>query len=150
MADRTSASITVTAPLAQVMTVIADFAAYPQWIPAIRSAEVISRDEAGRGTRVRFQLDAGVIRDSYVLAYTWDADRAVRWELAEAGSVITEMDGGYLLAGTGQSTTVTYELMVDVRIPMLGMMKRRAEKAIIDTALKGLKGRVEAGTGGTT
>jgi carbon monoxide dehydrogenase subunit G len=150
MADRTSASIAVTAPLAEVMSVIADFAAYPQWISAIRSAEVISRDEAGRGTRVRFQLDAGVIRDSYVLAYTWDSDRAVRWELAEAGAVITEMDGGYLLADAGQGTTVTYELVVDVRIPMLGMMKRRAEKAIVDTALKGLKGRVEAGTGGTT
>ena len=51
---------------------------------------------------------------------------------------------------SGAATTVTYELTVDVRIPMLGMMKRRAEKSIVDTALKGLKGRVEAGTGGTT
>jgi ribosome-associated toxin RatA of RatAB toxin-antitoxin module len=150
MADRTSASITVAAPLAEVMAVIADFAAYPQWISEIRAAEVISQDEAGRGVRVRFQLDAGLIRDSYVLAYTWDGDRAVKWELAEAGTVITEMNGGYLLADTGQGTAVTYELMIDVRIPMLGMMKRRAEKAVIDTALKGLKGRVEAGTGGTT
>jgi carbon monoxide dehydrogenase subunit G len=150
MADRTSASITVAAPLAEVMTVIADFAAYPQWASAVRSAEVISRDAAGRGTRVRFQLDAGVIRDSYVLAYDWDGDSAVRWDLAEAGTVITAMSGGYLLADAGHGTTVTYELTVDVRIPMLGMMKRRAEKTIIDTALRGLKGRVEAGTGGTT
>ena len=150
MADRTSASITVAAPLASVMAVIADFAAYPQWASAVRSTEVISRDGAGRGTRVRFQLDAGVIKDSYVLAYDWDGDTVVRWELAEAGTVITAMCGGYLLAGTGVGTTVTYELTVDVRIPMLGMMKRRAEKSIVDTALKGLKGRVEAGTGGTT
>jgi len=150
MADRTSASITVAAPLASVMAVIADFAAYPQWASAVRSTEVISRDGAGRGTRVRFQLDAGVIKDSYVLAYDWDGDTVVRWELAEAGTVITAMNGGYLLADTGHGTTVTYELTVDVRIPMLGMMKRRAEKSIVDTALKGLKGRVEAGTGGTT
>jgi len=150
MADRTSASITVAAPLAEVMAVIADFPAYPQWASAVRSTEVISRDGAGRGTQVRFQLDAGVIRDSYVLAYDWDGDTAVRWELAEAGTVITAMNGGYLLADTGHGTTVTSELTVDVRIPMLGMMKRRAEKSIVDTALKGLKGRVEAGTGGTT
>ena len=150
MADRTSASITVAAPLASVMAVIADFAAYPQWASAVRSTEVISRDGAGRGTQVRFQLDAGVIRDSYVLAYDWDGDTVVRWELAEAGTVITAMSGGYLLAGTDHGTTVSYELAVDVRIPMLGVMKRRAEKSIVDTALKGLKGRVEAGTGGTT
>ncbi len=148
MADRTSASITVAAPLAEVMAVIADFAAYPQWASAVRSTEVISQDSAGRGTRVRFQLDAGVIKDSYVLSYDWDGDTAVRWELAEPGAVITAMTGGYLLAGTGSGTRVTYELTVDVRIPMLGMLKRRAEKTIIDTALKGLKDRVEAAGGG--
>src|SRR6516165_12690798 len=100
MADRTSASITVAAPLAEVMAVIADFPAYPQWASAVRSTEVISRDGAGRGTQVRFQLDAGVIRDSYVLAYDWDGDTVVRWELAEAGTVITAMYGGYLMADT--------------------------------------------------
>lgn len=150
MADRTSASITVAAPLAEVMAVIADFAAYPQWASAVRSTEVISQDSAGRGTRVRFQLDAGVIKDSYMLAYDWDGDAAVRWKLAEPGAVITAMTGGYLLADTGTGTRVTYELTVDVRIPMLGVLKRRAEKTIIDTALKGLKDRVEAAGGNTT
>jgi len=38
---------------------------------------------------------------------------------------------------------VTYRLAVDVKIPMLGMLKRKAEKVIIDTALKELKKRVE-------
>jgi hypothetical protein len=38
---------------------------------------------------------------------------------------------------------VTYELAVAVRVPMPGMLKRRAEKIIIDTALKGLKTRAE-------
>lgn len=150
MADRTSASITVSAPRADVMAVIADFAAYPQWASAVRSADVVGSDGAGRPSRVRFQLDAGVIRDSYVLAYDWDGDRAVRWELAEPGTVVTAMTGGYLLAEAGAGTQVTYELTVDVRIPMLGMLKRRAEKTIIDTALKGLKDRVEAGEGGAT
>jgi hypothetical protein len=64
------------------------------------------------------------------------------------------MDGAYLLADQGDGATeTTYELSVDVRIPMPGLLKRRAEKTIIDTALKGLKNRVEsrpsaAGTGG--
>ena len=54
------------------------------------------------------------------------------------------MSGGYLLADQWRGTEVTYELAVDIRIPMLGMLKRRAEKTIIDTALKGLKKRVES------
>ena len=150
MADRTTASISVAAPRADVMAVIADFAAYPEWAAAVRSAEVVDRDQGGRARLVRFRLDTGVIKDSYVLAYDWDGDSSVRWDLAEPGSVITALSGGYLLADTDGGTRVTYDLAVDVRIPMLGMLKRRAEKTIIDTALRGLRDRAEAGGGDRT
>ena len=46
-------------------------------------------------------------------------------------------------------TEVTYDLAVGIKVPMIGMLKRRAEKTIIDTALKGLKSRAE-GMGGTS
>lgn len=143
-------SITVAASRADVMTVIADFASYPEWATGVRSAEVVASDGDGRASLVRFQLDAGVIKDSYVLSYDWDADAGVRWDLAEPGSVITALSGGYLLADADGGTEVTYDLAVDVRIPMLGMLKRRAEKTIIDTALKGLRGRAESGEGDGT
>jgi carbon monoxide dehydrogenase subunit G len=150
MADRTTASISVAAPRADVMAVIADFAAYPEWAAAVRSAEVVDRDQGGRARLVRFRLDAGVIKDSYVLAYDWDGESGVRWDLAEPGSVITALTGGYLLAEAEAGTKVTYDLAVDVRIPMPGMLKRRAEKTIIDTALRGLRDRAEAGRGDGT
>jgi hypothetical protein len=146
MAARTSSRIVIGAPRAAVMAVIADFAAYPQWASAVRAADVLAQED-GRPSRVRFTLDAGVVKDTYVLGYDWDGDAAVRWHLAEPGSVISAMDGGYLLAGQSGATETTYELSVDIRIPMPGLLKRRAEKTIIDTALKGLKNRVESRPG---
>jgi carbon monoxide dehydrogenase subunit G len=150
MADRTTASISVAAPRADVMAVIADFASYPEWAAGVRSAEVVGDDQGSRAALVRFRLDAGVIKDSYVLSYDWDGDHGVRWDLAQPGSVISALSGGYLLADAGAGTEVTYDLAVDVRIPMPGMLKRRAEKTIIDTALKGLRDRAEAGRGDGT
>jgi len=146
MAARTSSRIVIAAPPAAVMAVIADFAAYPEWAAAVRAAEVLGRAE-GRPSRVRFTLDAGIVRDTYVLGYDWDGDAAVRWHLAEPGSVVSLMDGGYLLTDRDGGTETTYELSVDVRIPMPGLLKRRAEKTIIDTALGGLRNRVESRTG---
>jgi ribosome-associated toxin RatA of RatAB toxin-antitoxin module len=143
MADRTTSSIVIGMPAKDVMAVIADFDAYPEWATGVRRAEVLSQDDDGRASTVRFTLDAGVIKDSYVLGYDWNDDTRVRWDLAEAGSVISEMSGGYELADRGDSTEVTYELAVGIKIPMIGMLKRRAEKTIIDTALKGLKSRTE-------
>jgi hypothetical protein len=143
MGDRTTSSISIAAGRPEVMAVIADFAAYPQWAAAVRSAEVIHHDPDGRPSQVRFSLDAGMIKDSYVLGYQWDGDTSVCWDLAEPGTVISAMTGGYFLAGQPAGTDVRYELSVDIRVPLLGMLKRRAEKMIIDTALKGLKSRVE-------
>jgi carbon monoxide dehydrogenase subunit G len=151
MADGTSSSLTVAAPRGTVLGVIADFARYPDWATGIRSAEVVEDGADGLAHRVRFSLDAGPIKDSYVLAYEWDGEAGVRWQLAEPGSVVTQMSGAYVLEDEATGTRVKYELAVATRLPLPGMLKRRAEKMIIDAALRGLKERAEAAAaqGGT-
>lgn len=148
MADRTASTTQIGAPPAQVLAVIADFGAYPQWAGAVKVAEVRSKGPGGRAARVAFVLDAGAIKDSYELDYTFDvgADGTgrVSWTLAVPGKLVKALDGSYALAAVGGGTLVTYELTVDVTIPMLGMLKRKAEKSIIDTALTELKKRVES------
>jgi hypothetical protein len=52
-------------------------------------------------------------------------------------------DGSYSLSERDGRTEVTYAITIDTKIPLLGMMKRKAEKVILDTALKELKKRVE-------
>jgi hypothetical protein len=147
MADKTSSTMTIDASPAVIMAVIADFAAYPKWATGVRAAEVLQTGQDGLPERVRFTLDAGVIKDSYVLAYSWQGDEHVGWELFERGAAVSEMSGAYRLEQAGGATKVTYELAVGLAIPMIGMLKRRAEKTIIDTALKGLRTRVQL-TGG--
>ena len=144
MGDRTTSSISIAADQPEVMAVIADFAAYPEWADQINAVEVLAPGSAGRAERVRFTMDAGAIKDSYTLDYTWAPDgRSVSWTLVK-GQIQKAQDGSYRLAGRADSTTVTYSLAVDLNIPMIGMLRRKAEKVIIDTALKGLKRRVEA------
>ena len=141
---RTSGDIVVAAPAADVMAVIADFAAYPTWATGVRRCEVLTTGRDGRPETVRFALDATPIRDEYTLGYTWHGDTSVSWEIVEPGEVLTSMDGAYELEPSGTGTQVTYQLRVDVSIPLLGMLKRKAEKVVIDSALKGLKKHVEA------
>jgi ribosome-associated toxin RatA of RatAB toxin-antitoxin module len=144
MAERTESSISIDAAPAAVMAVIADFGAYPEWTGAVKEVEIRKTASNGRAKEVWFNLDAGAIKDQYTLAYTWKDDQEVRWDLVEAKQIVKAMDGAYLLSDNMDgSTTVTYQLQVDVKIPMLGMIKRKAEKVIIDTALKELKKRVE-------
>ncbi|HEV8024622.1 MAG TPA: SRPBCC family protein [Candidatus Nanopelagicales bacterium] len=148
MGDQTESSIDIEADPASIMAVIADLPAYPQWSDGITSVEVLSvYEEDGRPADARFHLDSGPIRDDYELEYDWHGDAKVTWKLTK-GDMVTAMDGMYELTPNGGSTTVRYRLAVDVKIPMLGMIKRKAEKVIVDTALKGLKERVESGAAG--
>lgn len=142
MADQSTQSIVIEAPAAEVMAVIADFPSYPQWVAAAKKVEVEEQGEDGRARRVHFVLDAGAIKDEYVLEYTWDGDRAVSWTLVK-GQMQKRQEGSYTLEETDGATEVTYRIAIDLSIPMLGMIKRKAEKVILDTALKELKKRVE-------
>jgi ribosome-associated toxin RatA of RatAB toxin-antitoxin module len=140
--DQASSNILIDADKHTVMSVIADFEAYPEWSTAIKSVTVDERGKDGRGTQATMNLDAGVLKDTYTLAYEWDGDDRVDWRLVK-GRTMKSQDGSYELRDVDGKTEVTYRLAVDLAIPMLGLFKRKAEKAIIDTALKGLKKRVE-------
>ncbi|MEU6833539.1 SRPBCC family protein [Nocardia beijingensis] len=143
MADRTQRSIVIEAPSQQVMSVIADLESYPEWVSAAKSVEVLETGPDGLAKTARFVLDAGVVKDTYVLSYDWRADRkAVSWRLL-SGELQKAQNGTYELIERPGGTEVVYTLTVDLNIPMIGMFKRKAEKVITDTALKELKKRVE-------
>ncbi|MFT4286829.1 SRPBCC family protein [Nocardioides sp.] len=151
MTEQTASSIVVEAPPATVMSVIADFSSYPLWAKGVKVAEVLATvdaTEGARAKRVRFNLDVPPIRDTYTLDYVWDGDRQVSWTLVEA-TLLRSMDGAYSLrdlggGGLGGRTEVTYRLTLDLQIPLIGMLKRKGERVLIDTALRGLKTRVES------
>jgi ribosome-associated toxin RatA of RatAB toxin-antitoxin module len=148
MAEQTTSSIVIDAAPAAVMAVIADFAAYPAWAKGVTRADVTatidSGPEAGRAEKVFFALDVSPIKDEYTLAYVWSGDRQVTWTLFQ-GKMLRALDGAYILRALGNgSTEVTYRLALDVSIPLIGMLKRKGEKILIDAALKGLKKRVES------
>ena len=144
MADQTESSIVIEAPPADVMAVIADFPAYPTWAKGVTVADVVSEFPDGRAEQVYFSLDVSPIKDEYTLEYVWSGDDHVTWTLVE-GKMLRALDGAYVLTDLGaRGTDVTYRLALDVSIPLIGMLKRKGEKILIDAALKGLKKRVES------
>jgi uncharacterized membrane protein len=141
--DQASSSITIQAPADKVLGVIADIPSYPEWTGQIKSASVVEEGPQGKPKSATFVMDAGVLKDEYTLEYDWKPD-GVSWHLVGKSTVQKSQVGSYTLADKGGSTEVTYKLAVDIAMPMIGMFKRKAEKMIMDTALKELKKRVES------
>ena len=146
MADTSTQSIQVHAPVDRVAAVICDFPRYPEWVSAAKKVEVVEEYEDGYASQVHFVIDAGVASDEYTLRYEYAEDISrIEWELVKPSALQKRQTGSYDLADNGDGTsTVTYTLAVDLAISMLGMMKRKMEKKIMDAALKDLKRRVES------
>jgi hypothetical protein len=146
MADTSTQSITIDASVARIAEVICDFPRYPEWVTAVKRADVIEEYEDGYASQVRFALDAGVLADEYTLRYEYAEDISrIEWHLVAPSKMQKSQDGSYDIAPNDDGTSmVTYTLAVELSMPMLGMFKRKAEKAIMDTALKELKRRVES------
>ena len=146
MADRTEGSIEIEASPGEIMEVIVDFDAYPDWAEGIRSAEVKARDDEGRPTEVAFEFSAMGFDASYTLQYEYEGDdHGIRWTTAEASGSVKDIQGEYQLDALNGDTEVTYRLAVEPAIRVPGFVKRRAEKQALRAGLDGLKERVEQG-----
>lgn len=143
MADLTSSSIRIDAAVTDVLGVIADLHAYPEWNGEIKGVEVLQTYKDGRPQQARFTISGSGMNDEYVLDYVWQAD-GVSWVLAAPSTLQKSQRGSYRLQAEGGGTDVRYDLTLDSRIPMIGPMRRKIEKRIVEGALSELKKRVES------
>jgi uncharacterized protein YndB with AHSA1/START domain len=147
MAESAHAEITIDAPLPRVFDVLVDFERYPEWVADLKHASVVATDDEGRSTEVEFRAAAMGRSTTYRLGYDYaDAPNRLGWFLVE-GDLERELDGNYHLeeGDGGEGTTkVTYELSIDLIVPIPGFVKRRAETRIVKAALEDLKAYVQS------
>jgi ribosome-associated toxin RatA of RatAB toxin-antitoxin module len=143
MADEAHEHLVVAASAGKCWGVATDYESYPEWARDVKHVDVLERDAEGRGAKVEYRV-AGLGRSvRYVLEYDYaDAPNAFSWKLVE-GDVLRRLDGRYGFEPEGDGTRVTYDLVVDISIPIPGLLKRRAAGMIMGTALKELKKEAE-------
>ena len=144
MADKTAQTIYIDADPSTVMDVIADIGSYPDWVAEYKETEVLEVDDAGYPKVARLVLDAAVLKDTHGAGLRLAGRPEVGEVVVGVQHLLKALDGAYRLSPKGSGTDVTYELSVDLVIPMIGLLKRKAERRLTDTALKDLKKRVEA------
>ena len=144
MAEHAEGSTEVVATPAEVMAVVADFEAYPDWVANLEEVEVLARDRRGRGTRVAFRLGTPWGEQAYTLAYRYrPRDAGMSWTYVEG--TLDDLAGSYALEPADDGATrVTYQLEVALGMPIPGFLLRQAAKQIVRSALGDLKRRVES------
>jgi ribosome-associated toxin RatA of RatAB toxin-antitoxin module len=144
MTDAARQEATIAVPAADLWSVLVDFERYPTWARDLKQAEVLERDDEGRGTLVQYRAAAMGRSTTYRLRYDYaDAPTRLPWKL-EQGDIMRKLDGEYRLEPAGDGAThVVYELEVELLVPLPSFVKRRAEHKIMHTALDELRAHVE-------
>ncbi|HXW33454.1 MAG TPA: SRPBCC family protein [Acidimicrobiales bacterium] len=145
MADQATERMVVGAPPEQCFAVVSDVERYPEWAADIKEVIVESRDGEGRPSVVSWRAGAFGRSTSNTLVYDFsNAPRTLAWKQT-AGDLTSKFDGSYTFEPSADGgTEVTYVLEVELRVPLPGFIKRRAQSRIMHTALEELKARVES------
>ena len=143
MADSVSDTIDIEATAEDIFAVATDLEKYPEWNANIKKVEIKETDDEGRATKVWMQVDAKIKTVSYTLEYDYsNAPESFSWQLLEGD--VKELSGSYEFDEFDDVTEVRYETSIDPGFPMPGMLKRQAQKQIVQGALQDLKKRVES------
>ena len=144
MADISSHSTQIQAPIEQVREILFNLEGYPSWSSAIKTVEVLERDSSSRPIKLTLKVEAGVLKDRPTLVYDWSkAPDEISFSLEEA-DLMTQMDGKYEIKDNGDdSVTVTYSLTTALSMPVPDLMRRKVEKTTIEQSLSELKQRLE-------
>lgn len=144
MADISSHSTQIQAPIEQVREILFNLEGYPSWSSAIKTVEVLERDSSSRPTKLTLKVEAGVLKDRPTLVYDWSkAPNEISFSLEEA-DLMTQMDGKYEIKDNGDdSVTVTYSLTTALTMSVPDLMRRKVEKTTIEQSLSELKQKLE-------
>jgi ribosome-associated toxin RatA of RatAB toxin-antitoxin module len=145
VAELATERMVVAAPAEQCFAVLVDVERYPEWAADIKDVSVVSRDSESRPLEVTWRAGAFGRSTSYTLRYDYSAaPTKLSWKQI-AGDLTSKLDGTYSFERSDNgSTEVTYTLEVELRVPLPGFIKRRAQSRIMHTALEELKARVES------
>lgn len=141
MAESGTASIEINAEPDEILAVVTDIEAYPDWMPAFKEARILETDDEGRPASAEFVVDARIRTLHYTLKYEY-ADNRVSWKKTDGD--VKEIKGSYALEPNDSATTVTYEYEIDPGFPVPGFLVKQGVKMMVSSALNDLKKQAES------
>jgi ribosome-associated toxin RatA of RatAB toxin-antitoxin module len=121
---------------------LTDFDRIPEWQGAVRSVEVLERDEQGRGTVVAYEVDAKVKRVRYRLKQVHDPPGRLGSEYL--GGDFRDFAGEWRFKSLGDGRTrVELDLRIDPGRFVPGPLRGAISDAVMRRALRDLKTHLE-------
>ena len=137
-------SAEIAAPPERCFALLTDYERLPAWQGAVRSIEVLERDEQGRGAVVEYEIDAKIKTVRYRLRQIYDEPSRLASEYL--GGDFRDFSGEWRFEPAGDGLThVELDLTIDPGRFVPGPLRGAISDAVMKRALRDLKQEAEHG-----
>lgn len=131
----------IPAGVPEIMEVLADVGSLVDWSDAHRAVAIREADDEGWPIVVWAKISQYGVADEMVVRYEW-YDGEVSWSLVESNTQKVQNARYVLTAKDDGTTEVVFDLEVDLKIKLPGIVVKKAQKHIADVATRGLRDEV--------
>ncbi len=111
-----------------------DVESLPEWSGPHKAAAIVSEHDDGTPDQVTMTVSAAGVNDDQTVSYAW-TDNTCSWSLIES-KMLAEQQGKYTVTPSGDGSHVEFELEIDLKVKLPGMLVKRGQKTAVETARK--------------
>lgn len=141
MAVTANTEFDIAAPPSVVMEVLMDVESLPDWSAPHKAASIVTKHDDGTPDQVSMTVSAVGVNDDQTVAYVW-TDNTCTWDLVDS-KMLSQQHGVYTVTPKGDGSHVVFELVIDLKVKLPGLIVKRGQKTAVETAKKGLTAESE-------
>jgi ribosome-associated toxin RatA of RatAB toxin-antitoxin module len=137
-----SKTVEVAARPETIMSIVADFEAYPQWNDEVRGCWVLARYDDGRPSQLRVDVSVQGMDGTYICAVYYPSDAEI-YTVLQQGDLFSKQQQNFSVVGMGATSLLTVDLDVETKIAVPKMMVKKVVNSALDYLADNLKRRAE-------
>jgi ribosome-associated toxin RatA of RatAB toxin-antitoxin module len=137
-----SKTVEVAASPDTVMSIVADFEAYPQWNEEIKGCWVLARYDDGRPSQLRLDVAVQGMDGSYICAVD-DTSTAEIYTVLQQGDLFSKQQQNFSVVPMGATSLLTVDFDVETKLAIPKTMVKKVVSDALDYLADNLKKRAE-------
>ncbi|CAJ1586534.1 SRPBCC family protein [[Mycobacterium] wendilense] len=138
-----SKTLEVAADEALILSIVADFEAYPQWNEEVKGCWILHRYDDGRPSQLRLDTLIQGNEGTYIQAVYYPAPNQIQ-TVMQQGEHFSKQEQLFSVVGMGPTSLLTVDMDVETTFPVPAMMVKKVANEALEHLADNLKARAEA------